>query len=321
MSNADVILRSINLVNFRVHKSVLATSSPFFDDMFTLSQPHNTETIDGLPVVDLSEDAETLNSLMSMLYPVSPEIPKTNDDILALLATSQKFDMAFVQSSIRAQVKHKGLLSPKGAEAFRVYALACQKKLIPEMTTAAYLTMGYPFTFEYLGEALRSFEGWALRDLASFRQRCTDSLVSCFKGFLGHRNGALGIWIGCPGPLPVFRPRNEGYSPIWLQDLFSGLLAQVQGSTYTLDPSHFRKEYSKALNDHISKRDCHVCARVHALKGEEFCLEITDTLAQAQDILYSFWNTGSLNVDRNPYVPANRYLNPALTHPGCGRDS
>jgi BTB/POZ domain len=288
MSNADVILRSIDRVNFRVHKSVLATSSPFFDDMFTLREPTNAETIDGLPVVDLSEDAETLDSLMSMLYPVPPEIPKTNDNILALLAASQKFEMDSVQSSIRAQVKHKGLLSPKGAEAFRVYALACQKKLIPEMKTAAYLTMGYPFTFEYLGEALRSFEGWALRDLASFRQLCTDSLVSCLKGFLDQGNGVLGVWVGCPGPLPVVRPKNEGSPPIWLQDLFSGLLAQLYGSTYTLDPSHFHKEYSKALNDHISKRDCHVCARVHALSGEEFCLEIRDTLTQAQNIQYSF---------------------------------
>jgi hypothetical protein len=256
--------------------------------MFTLHEPPNAETIDGLQVVDLSEDAETLNSLMSLLYPVPPEIPKTNDNILALLAASQKFDMASVQSSIRAQVKHKGLLSPKGAEAFRVYALACQKKLIPEMRTAAYLTMGYPFTFEYLGEALRSFEGWALRDLASFRQRCTDSLISCLQRFLDHRNGALGIWVGCPGPLPVVRPKNEGCSPIWLQDLFSGMLAQLYESTYTLDPSHFSKEYSKALNAHISRRDCHVCARVHALNGEAFCLEINDTLAQAQNIHYSF---------------------------------
>ena len=181
MTGADVILRSTDLVNFHVHRLVLLTSSPFFADMFSLPQPVNDEVIDGLPVVHLSEDAEVLNSLISMLYPVPPEIPSNDDNILALLAASQKYDMIAVQSSIRAEVSRRGLLSPKGAEAFRVHAIACRSRLIPEMEATARLTLDYPMTFDYLGEALRSFEGWVLRDLANFRQRCRDSLTPCFN--------------------------------------------------------------------------------------------------------------------------------------------
>jgi BTB/POZ domain len=292
MSNADVILQSTDLVNFRVHKSALATSSPFFEDLFSLPQPPNDEAVDGLPVVTLSEDAEVLDSLISMLYPVPPEIPDTDNNILALLAASQKYDMVAVQSSIRAEVSRKRLLSPKGAEAFRVYAIASRNRLIPEMKTTATLTLGHPMTFEYLGEALRSFEGWALRDLANFRQRCTESLSSCFKSFLSdHRKGPSRIWVGCPDPVPYPYPsqaKNEALSPIWLQDLFSESLVQLRESTYTLDPSYLRNAYLEALQAHINKKDCHFCAKVHALKGEAFCRDIEALLARALNVQYSF---------------------------------
>ncbi|KAI0248056.1 hypothetical protein BJV78DRAFT_851427 [Lactifluus subvellereus] len=287
MTSADVILRSTDLVNFRVHRSVLVTSSPFFADMFSLPQPANDEVIDGLPVVRLSEDVEVLNSLISILYPVPPEIPSNDDSILALLAASQKYDMVAVQSSIRAEVSRRGLLSPKGAETFRVYAIACRQRLIPEMETTARLTLDYPMTFDYLGEALRSFEGCALRDLAHFRQRCRDSLTSCFASSLDHRNGPSKIWVGCPTVF-TFDPENDdGSPPIWLGINLGGRLAQSKASTYAFKPPSFRKEYLEALQAHVEETDCHFCTKMHTLKGEAFCAEVENMLAQAQNVQYS----------------------------------
>ena len=103
MLYADVILQSSDLVNFRVNKSVLATSSPLFSDIFTLPQPPNDTAPDELPVVHVSEDAVVLNSLISMLYPVPPEMPSSSDDLLALLAATAKYDMDTIRSSIRAE--------------------------------------------------------------------------------------------------------------------------------------------------------------------------------------------------------------------------
>ncbi|KAF8472254.1 hypothetical protein DFH94DRAFT_614366, partial [Russula ochroleuca] len=124
MPNADVILQSSDLVHFRVHRSVLVASSPFFSDMFSLPQAQNDPAPDDLPVVQLSEDAEVLNSLISVLYPVPPEIPRSSDDVLALLAAATKYDMEEAQSSIRAEVSRKGLLSSTPAEVYRAYAVA-----------------------------------------------------------------------------------------------------------------------------------------------------------------------------------------------------
>ncbi|KAN0141414.1 hypothetical protein V8E53_000659, partial [Lactarius tabidus] len=184
MPDADVIIRSSDNVNFRVRRSILATSSPFFGDLFSLPQPSDHEVVDGLPVVSLPEDAEVLDSLMTFLYPVLPELPCSEDKILTLLAACQKYDMSTIQSSIRSEVSRRGLLLPTGAEAFHLFAVAYRKRLIPEMKAAARLTLGCSMTFESLGESLRSFEGYAIFDLSRFHRRCRDGIISCSKVFL-----------------------------------------------------------------------------------------------------------------------------------------
>lgn len=61
MSNADIVLQSSDSTSFRVHKSILVSSSQFFWDMFLLPQPpNNDKVVDGLPVVRLSEGAEII---------------------------------------------------------------------------------------------------------------------------------------------------------------------------------------------------------------------------------------------------------------------
>ncbi|KAF8502674.1 hypothetical protein F5888DRAFT_1112222 [Russula emetica] len=111
MLNADVILQSSDLVNFRVRRSVLATSSPFFSHIFSFPQPSNGTAPDKLPVVGVSENAVVLNSLISMLYPVPPEMPNSSDDSLALVAAAAKYKMDTVRSSIREEISRKKLFS------------------------------------------------------------------------------------------------------------------------------------------------------------------------------------------------------------------
>ena len=77
VSNMNLIIRSSDLVDFRVCKSVLATASPFFKDLLSLPQPSDSEVVDGLPVIQVSEDSELLNSLVSLLYPVRTVIPNS----------------------------------------------------------------------------------------------------------------------------------------------------------------------------------------------------------------------------------------------------
>ena len=90
VSDMDLIIRSSDLVDFGIRKSVLAMASPFFKDLLSLLQPSDSEIVDGLPVVQMSENSELLNSLVSFLYPHSgcphksyekvPSIPFVSDN-------------------------------------------------------------------------------------------------------------------------------------------------------------------------------------------------------------------------------------------------
>ena len=179
--------------------------------MFTLPWPPSNEMVNGLPVVDISEDAELVRFLITMLYPIPSELPASYDRVLDLLAAAYKYDMEAVQSSIRAEVAAHGP-SPTvdGAQAFREYAIASRNGLTPEMEKAARITLDQPMTFEHLEDELRWFEGWALRELVRFRKDCRDNLVSCLESFLDIESGPSKIWADCSHHdvsflLPLFR--------------------------------------------------------------------------------------------------------------------
>ena len=167
--DASIIVRSSDQVNFRVHKSLLAMSSPFFEDMLSLPQPPDDEAVDGLPVVQLSEDAGVLNCLISLFFPISPVIPGSYEKVYALLAACQKYDMVSIQSYIRSEIRRGTYPAPVAAEAFTAYAIASSMGLVLEADIAARLTVGQPLTFESLGEGLRSFKGRALCELVRYR--------------------------------------------------------------------------------------------------------------------------------------------------------
>jgi hypothetical protein len=54
MPRADVIIRSSDCVNFRVHNSMLVASSTIFAEVFSRPLLTSQELVDGLPVMSLS---------------------------------------------------------------------------------------------------------------------------------------------------------------------------------------------------------------------------------------------------------------------------
>lgn len=69
LPTADIILRSggPQVVEFRAHRVILSIASPVFETMFSLPQPGVEKT---LPVCDLSEDANTVEALLRLIYPI-----------------------------------------------------------------------------------------------------------------------------------------------------------------------------------------------------------------------------------------------------------
>ena len=223
-------------------------------------------------------------------------IPNPHPKVLYLLAACQKYEMASMQSYIRAEVSRGVFPTPKGAEAFSAYAIASGKGLILEMKNAARQTLDHLMTFEVLGEGLRLFEGWALRDLARFRKRCRDNLVACFESFLQLNQPPFNVWIPCSQlvqsiqTVPLFyytysNPDVEatGCSPSWLTELFQKHLDELceAFSKPLSSPRSIHREYFSALEGHINSFRCIFCTKVHALKGVQFCKDIEDRLTQA----------------------------------------
>jgi hypothetical protein len=298
--DANILLRSSDQVSFRVHKSVLAMSSPFFTDLLSLPQPPDGELVDGLPVVQLSEDAGHLGTLVSLLYPISPAPPSSYEEVFALLAACQKYDMTSIQSYVRYEAKLGSFPAPFEVESFSAYANASRMGLVPEMESAARLTLCYPMTFEYLGEALQSFEGWALCDLVRYRKRCRDSLLSCFDSYFSVRSRHQ-IWAGCYEP---FRPNGvtatvQDPPTAWLGRFFTDKSVELKnGFTHAISsPSTILEEYRAALKNH-HPMNCASCFRVHAMEGEIFSRELEDQLTQALNkvnILFLFLIIGPAN--------------------------
>ncbi|KAJ7716947.1 hypothetical protein B0H16DRAFT_1388528, partial [Mycena metata] len=115
--DADMILRSSDLVDFRVHKLFLSKASLVFRDMITLqargpvsSTDRDTLSPAGLPIVPLlDEPAPAVDMLLRFCYVSFLPTPSTLGDIQLALHLGDKFQMPHVlsaaMSSILAQME------------------------------------------------------------------------------------------------------------------------------------------------------------------------------------------------------------------------
>jgi hypothetical protein len=294
LPDANIIIRSSDQVDFHLHKSLLVLSSPSFKSLLS-PQPHVGEFIDGLPVVQLPEDADLVNSLVSLLYPIPSVIPSSYEKVFALLAACQKYDMASIQSHIRAEVIRGTFPSPVGIEAFRAYAITNNLGLIPEMESAARVTLSYPMTFESLGEVLQSFTGRALCDLVRYRKRCRDNVVSCLDSFLGVRSRSE-IWEGCN-----HRHGSDPNNARWPHNFFTSKSDELKKSFIraVFSPSNILEEYLEAFKNDRST-NCNSYFRAHTAEGAAFCRELQDELAQALDKKTAPASTGNSTPHKVP---------------------
>lgn len=67
LDDGSIILHAEN-TQFRVHRSVLAMNSTVFQDMFGIPQPQREPTVDGCPIVHLSDSAQEVEHVLNALY-------------------------------------------------------------------------------------------------------------------------------------------------------------------------------------------------------------------------------------------------------------
>jgi hypothetical protein len=88
----DVVIRSSDAVQFRLHKWILSFASPFFRQMFSLPQA-DTDSQE-LPAIPVSESGEVLEYLLALIYPAVHEPdPPSLGVIYETLAAATKYEM------------------------------------------------------------------------------------------------------------------------------------------------------------------------------------------------------------------------------------
>lgn len=117
--DADVILRARG-VDFRVHKLVLTHASTVFKDMFSLPR-NRSASQENIPVIEVTEDPQTIHDVLSLIYPNSHNIDLDN------FSTLQRVSLASRKYSVdNARLLIQRVLQLKAAEnPVRVFALAC----------------------------------------------------------------------------------------------------------------------------------------------------------------------------------------------------
>ncbi|TCD63695.1 hypothetical protein EIP91_005100 [Steccherinum ochraceum] len=88
-------------VTFRVHQGVLGRKSVIFEDMFGVPQPENAEKLEGCPLVHVSDTAEDIEHLLSVLYDgdrfLSATAQISMKMVFALLQLGIKYEIDFLR--------------------------------------------------------------------------------------------------------------------------------------------------------------------------------------------------------------------------------
>jgi hypothetical protein len=171
--DADVVLRSQDSRHIQVPKIYIVNSSPVLGELIQKASdsPRNANAGVSLPMVQLPESGEILHCLLTFIFPVTPRIPSTLEEIMELLSVAQKYRMGTALAHIRAGVAQQNLLPTRLEPALRIYALAQSYGLRQEALQAARTISKYPMAIEDFDDRLDIMSGASLYELWKYHER------------------------------------------------------------------------------------------------------------------------------------------------------
>ncbi|EIW79733.1 hypothetical protein CONPUDRAFT_74088 [Coniophora puteana RWD-64-598 SS2] len=122
-SDADIVFRTSDDVDFRLHRIILALASPIFKDMLGLPQPPSDDDGKSLPIVPVSESSRVLEPLLLFCYPAPPPVIDTLNDACLILDAAAKYDIICVQKAMAIHVSSQRFMDENTVG---VYCLACR---------------------------------------------------------------------------------------------------------------------------------------------------------------------------------------------------
>jgi len=178
--SADVILRSSDGDDFRVHKLMLSEASSVFEGMFSLPQPadassEHTPKDKDTPVVEIPENSRTLDHLLRFCYPMSQPALESLQEVIALLEAMKKYEMDDVARDVREALLD-GRFSETAEDAFTVYSAVWRLDFKDDLVNSARATFLFKLpSFE--SPVIQSIPPAAIFALMEFRGRCVGAAM------------------------------------------------------------------------------------------------------------------------------------------------
>lgn len=264
---ADVILRSSDNVDFRVFRLFLSLSSSFFETLFDLPQPSeenltDTEIKDGLPVIPISEDNRTLDTLLRFCYPCTlTKNPSLNHftEAIKVLEAAQKYSLDEVESTVRMALFKPAILE---VNPLRCFAIARRARLREETILSARYSLRtslVPDWFEEIGMITST----DILALWAYHQKCgkaVQTLKLSYSWIEGHyQSRAAAPWIfgiHCNCPKSNTRRMFSQNHLVWWEEF-------MEATFQTLKEKPCAQTVYEAVErtiEEIRRRDCSYCS-------------------------------------------------------------
>ncbi|KAI0645764.1 hypothetical protein C8Q79DRAFT_713602 [Trametes meyenii] len=250
--DTDVIFRSCDGVDFRLHKSIITRVSPVWRDM--LAPLDSKHPVTGTPqAVTLTEDTETLDNLLRFCYPISrPQFTSLGDACEALHAAS-KYRMYPIILALK-----ESLLLFLNSEPLRVYCIAymyrcgdvaqmAAARLLQDPSFADPLQLPPPPEFE-------TVPAIALCAFVTYRRKCIQAAQAAFED---HE------WMhsGCHSRRFSGLVEKDGVSNTWVwltcttcSENTRPMSIRRRGIDYVVYPREWWQKYFDAAERELSQR-------------------------------------------------------------------
>ncbi|EIM87315.1 uncharacterized protein STEHIDRAFT_168099 [Stereum hirsutum FP-91666 SS1] len=290
-SDADIIVRSSDGYDFRVHRVILGLASVAFKDMFSMVQQHpvlaeqndelSDDFKDGLPVVCLTEPSSTLFTLFKLIYPGDPPTISGRSHTISVIRAMDKYLIEDYPNTITAALLNLSEKSPHV-----VLGLAFRHHIAKEVRVeAAHFTLK---SHAILSSSALSDEDLELLTAAQYRRilvyhrDCSQAALSALakpdwakkpwaQASCGKEKQGVAKWgdspSGCicirsshkievPGPLPSGQVRKRHiYVPEWTSHFISRCEAVAR------DTPHWNIVSNVSIRSSAAKADsCDMCA-------------------------------------------------------------
>jgi hypothetical protein len=271
---SDIILRSCDSHDFRVPQLYLANCSTVLAELIrgVLNAPdvaNSGEEQGPLPVVELSETGAIVHSLLTFIFPVTPTLPSTTENIIKLLAVAQKYKMDSILAHLRGAISRLDPPFILPETALHVYFLAQRYELHQEAVLAARSTLRLSMTIEDLGDKIDFMPGAYTRELWKYHESVREDLASGLLEF--RRFGAQDIMeaedLNCgapPGPsAPSMFGSNtsnvflgsstpDSFFPQWLD----GYIESLAQAPHLFDHLEFENARARHIKDRSASCSC-----------------------------------------------------------------